>query len=752
VKRLQKFRKGCRWALTLGLIVLLLLCLLVIFLLIRVHVSAAAAQQAWDVMVLLDQSNSMTGADGQGSDPETLRAEAAGLIITALGVEAQQHDHRLGIVHFGTESWLASPLTSLRNPTDREMLRRALVAAEPMGWTDPLKALEVAYAQLYPEPERLHAAQEDSIYRTGNRRQAIVLITDGKPELPTLTTAAQKTAYAEALRALVVRFQAQQCAIFTIAISAGAIAPDKDMPTFYRNLWQEIAASAPPGIYYEIHTVDDLPQVYHSIAAQLLGVEPRQPEIADIIQGAVENELWVEAGLQRVTFVIFKREPPVSVQLHRPGGALVRDDDPDVQHLGGGPQSSDEMWAIEQPREGRWTVSLQGGGQVMIWKDVLLADAAPAEPFVLDVQAPRYVATTQPLTFSVAIRNVDGERINNAGIQVTVELRRAGFGEVALLLHHTTEGSYWGEAQNLSPGTYTALARALLAGREVGHHEMAVSIVALPHLVVNAPEPGEQITTSESLTVAMQVRAGWMLLDAPTLARLGTLTATLHGPEGFAQSVSLHIRADHTFVAHPQIPTHPGVYTLTLQLSGATFEGLPFAEEHALRLSVVELPQTRTLPRWPLWLVAGGSAVGLTSWRVYLRRPALEGQWRVLHAPETQRSGGVIPIPAARRAVLIGGRQTHTAPVVALRSVPSSIARLHPARDRNGTVEVWLTPLTEATIPLLYNDYPITTPQRLHDGDVIDASGYRLRYENVQQAAARRQYVGQTAEKMEWLA
>ena len=752
MKLLRKFRRGCRWILILSIVVLLLTCLLIIFLLIRKPVSAAVGQQPWDVILLLDQSNSMSDSGGQGSDPERLRAEAAGLIITSLALAEQQHDHRLGIIHFGTDSWLASPLRDLHDPTERDALRAALVAAEPMGWTDPLKALALAYAQLYPKGDLLSAGQESNDFSSQNRRQAIILITDGRPDLPTLVTAAQKAAYVAELRALIAQFQARHCAIFTIAISTAAITPDDEVPTFYRNLWQEIAANTPPAVYYEVHTADDLPQVYYSIAVQLFGAEPHLPEIEATVDGVSVNELWIETGLHRVTFIVFKREPATQVEIRRPGGALVRDDDPDVQHLSGGRNSHDEVWAIEQPREGRWIVTFRGAGHVMLWKDEVRLPDVKTPAFTLDVQVPQYIAEAQPLVLSVVVQDEHGDRINNADIQVTAELRRAGFSEALLLFHSTRNGIYGIERSDLSPGAYTVLVRALRDGRFLARHELAFSIVALPQLVINAPQPGLSLSTRQPLTVTVQVRSGLALLDAPALAALGTLTATLHGPDHFSQSVPLLARANRTFEAYPDIPDSIGHYTLTLRLAGTTPEGLTFTEQSAILLNargVSKRPEAQTLPGWPLWLATGGGVVGLAGLWMRRRQPVLEGQWRVLCAPEGQRTGAILPIPPARRTVLLGGNRLSSACIIALTGIPSPIARLHPARDRHGAVEVWLTPLSDAASELLYNDHPIIGPHRLQDGDVIVTTGYRLRYENVRQAAARRQYASQSSKRSE---
>lgn len=749
MKRLRKIRRGCRAVGILSILVIVLLCLLVIFLLVRKRAAAAIGHVSWDVMLLLDASNSMASPDGQGSDPEGLSAEAASLIITMLGLDAQQYGHRLGVIYFGTESQLTSPLVSIRTPADRETLRSVLGVTEPLGWTDPLQALALAYEHLYlEEVPRIPELRDDDLL-SSMRRQAVILITDGKPELPTLTTPSEKAAYVAELRALVAQFQAQNCAIFTVAISADAAMPNEEMPTVYRNLWQEMAASTPPAVYYEVRAADDLPQVYHSIALQLLGNAPHPPEIAGTIEGTSVNKLRVEPGLRRVTFTLFKREPRVQVEIRRPGGTLVHHDDPDARHLGGGETSHDEMWVIEQPREGTWTVTFRGTGHVMLWKDGLLTPDLRAPAFTLNVQVPPNVVETAPLVCAVTVNGERDALLNAADVQVTAELRRAGFGEVLLALHLDEDGVYRVTRNDLPPGTYTILVRALLDGQEIARHEKAFSIVSIPHLAITAPRSGVTLSGDQPLTVTARVSTGSVWLDATALEALGTLTATLVGPLGFSQAIPMLTRADRTFAAHAHIPASAGRYTLTLRLAGTTSEGVTFSQAHAVVLNVDVAAPTQAQAVWPVWLVVGGSCAGLAGLWMYQRQPLLEGQWRVVHAPEKQRTGSVIPVPAARGAVRLGGKKAAGSRTIGLAGVHAPFAQMKSVRDNKGVIDVWLAPLAGAVTELQCNGRPLTISHRLQDGDIIDAMGYRLRYENVRQAAARRQRTNQPSEKPE---
>ena len=736
----ERFRRWQRTCLLVLLIVLFLcvaLCAVATFLAGR-----ASAQETepmpLDVLLLIDHSNSMWEKGGVGSDPHLLRLEAAGLFISYLGLDADRADHRLGVIYFGGESRLVVPLTSISNAAQRTAIREAIAHPTPMDWTDPLRALEMAYEELF------HSSRHDP-----DHRPAVVLLTDGKPELASVSTPEKKAAYVADLRDLVERFRERGCPIFTIALASEATDADPEIQTFYRNLWQEIAARTPPGEYYEARTARDLPHIYHSIVAHLLGVEAHPPVVEVEVEGTLTEEIPVEAGLARLVLLVFKSDASIRVRLLRPGGASARPDDPDVRYVGGTGNAREEVWAISNPRPGLWKVELSGHGVVLVWKDTIpVPDTSPPAYTILVEAPPPYVPADQPLEIICAVQNGEGTPLQDSSLQVVVELRRAGFAEAALMARDDGhdgdaapgDGYYTARHPALPPGAYTFLVRALQQGREIARREVAFEAVPLPRMEVLSPSPGLSIRPGETVTIALNVLASLYPLDGAALQAIGTLTPVVCGPDGVTYPLNLSGGPAGRFEGRFSAPTVEGAYTLTLHLQGETAEGLPFDETQALPFTVTSPP--RTYAGWA-WLAIGvlttggvlGGAMALLARR---RRPVLEGRWRVLVAPPGQRAGQIIDLPGDRARVTLGGRGEGCLPLPGDPALEVSVASLQAGRGVEGEVEIWLAPLEAASSAhLTVNRRPLSGAYWLQDGDVVALGDYRLRYENVRQAAAR---------------
>lgn len=734
MKHIRKWRRGCRCLFILLLALVLVGCLVLCSLAARVHV-ASAAEQPWDILLLMDYSSSMDGWKRGGDDLTQLRLEAVDLFMTYLGLGAGQSGRRLGLIHFGVESRMVMPLTAIDTLEQRESLRKALGATAPMGWTDPLQALDMAYAELF-ESER--AAAE--------RRHAVILLTDGHPDLPTLQTPQSKAAYAEQLRQSAARFHARNCPIFTIAV-ADAIQGDTDFQTVYRTLWQELAALTPPAAYYEVAGVDDAPDVYYRVAAQLLDATPRSPVITTVVQGEYAVVVDVPAGLNQIKLIVFKHDPTLQVAVYRPEGLLLHPDDPDVQHLGD-IAAHNEIWAIARPREGRWRIILTGRGLAQVWQENTPAPSRAADIYRLAVLAPpAYTPAEELLTVRAILSTTHGAPLPASGIQVAMELRRAAFPEVTLLARAVGAGLYEARQTHIAPGVYTILARALFQGQEIARQERVFEAISLPRFSVISPTPGMRLVSGQPLTVTAQVLAGAKTLDWVALATIGTVTATLSGPSGMAQLVGLLPDSHGNLAAHPILSGPSGAYTLSLEMTGATDTGLQFHDDRAIPFRVVAGPPPATpfapvavaaasakpldtsaamLRHWPaLAMLAGVLGAGSGALWVYRRRPLLQGQWRVLSAPD-RPIGQVVAPHNTHRASTLG----------AILGLKRRLAELQSRRNAIGAPEVWLLPDADAALEC--NGRPLNTPHCLRDGDVLAVGVYRFRYENVQQAAERR--------------
>lgn len=738
MEQINKLKRGCSQLLTMILLVLLFLCSL-LCLVIHSRPTRASEQPGLDVMLVIDHSNSMEQPGGKGSDPQRLRLDAAGLLITYLGLESYDAYQRLGLIYFGGQSQLVQPLTSLAEPTQRERLRQTLSEFQLMDWTDHLGALQKAYAELYESDRAL-----------SQQHKAVILLTDGQPATPALTTPEARAVYIEELRELVQRFADHNCPIFTIAITADAIAPDPNLQTFYRNLWQEIAATTPPAAYYELHTASDLPQVYHDISIQLLGTTPTQPVTELQVQGTLSATIPVESDLSRVVLTIFKHDPAIRIQLRRPGGALVRLEDPDVQRQGEAGQTHDEMWAITNPQAGLWMMEMSGQGNVLIWKDSIpIMPATPARYKLEFVTPSTYVPAEQPLPVRCRVLDAQGAYVPEArSFQITVELKRAGFSEALLLTRPDEGGIYNTSYPNLLAGAYTLRGRVLAEGQEVTTLEKAFEAIPLPHLEVGVPAVNQVITAGYTLPISLAVTAGFQRLDAATLQQIGTLITRLEESSRGGIPVPLKDHPDGYFIGQVQIPERKGTYALALHLQGTTPEGLPFEEDQRIPLQMMPPAQPPTpipwLPILPLIACIGLTALLLK--HKALHTPHLEGHWRVLTAPSEQAIGQIIPLPTERNMISLGGQGKNALTLPMTVHLDAIVAILQANRNFEGGIEIWINPAgARGTNTLRRNGQLVLTPQRLQDGDVIATDAYTLRYENIRQAAARR--AGTAAQK-----
>ena len=96
--------------------------------------------------------------------------------------------------------------------------------------------------------------------------------------------------------------------------------------------------------------------------------------------------------------------------------------------------------------------------------------------------------------------------------------------------------------------------------------------------------------------------------------------------------------------------------------------------------------------------------------------------------------GSVLDLPAVPSAIL-GGTGQDGVPL------PGECPRvvLRAGRAPDGERETWVAPLAgEGTGAVALNERPLATARRLCDGDVLTLGEYRLRYENLRQAGARR--------------
>jgi len=360
-RRIKRRLGGCC---LLVLLTLLLICGALFglsFLLARRAGAQGPNGKQMEVMLLIDNSNSMWEKSGVGSDPDLLRIEAARLFITYLGVDSRGPAHRLGMIFFGSQAELVVPLTPLADDARRAEMLKLIAGPSRMGWTDPNAALDLA----------------GKSFGATDASRAVVLLTDGKPEWNTSPTAQEQAETIARLRETAGRFAADGVPLFIILLQNKATDADPEIEEVFVPLWQEMAQATPLGHFFRARQNKDLLDIYHDIIIALTGRDTAGVVLQTQARIDTLEGISVEPGLAQVTFVIRKSDPALQVTILRPDGQALTPDAAGVQYGGQPGHSHEEVWAVDDPEAGNWQIHLNGQGTVTIWKDFYPAPATP---------------------------------------------------------------------------------------------------------------------------------------------------------------------------------------------------------------------------------------------------------------------------------------------------------------------------------------------------------------------------------------
>lgn len=373
-------RRGCRrWRIGCFFLIFLFFvaaCGLLALLFYPRSAEAAFSDSPLAVWLLIDNSNSMFEKDGIGSDPDLLRLDAARLFLTYLGIDERDVPHQAGIIFFGSEAETVVPLTPLTTEAQRAQLFAQIANPPRQGWTDHLAALDLAQVQLNALPP--------------TTRSAVIMLTDGKPEWDNAPTEAEQTAYLTALQTRSEVLASNNTPLFIILLANAATDNDPANANRWQPLWQEMSATTPSGAYFVARETADLPGIYHDIVALLTGNRTEGIVFATAVPTTgTQTTITVPQNLNQLTLVIGKEDPAQTIQLITADGQLLRQTDDGVRQAGGNGRTREEIWVIEQPLPGEWTIRIEGGGHVTIWQDSKLA---PPEAVI--VSSPTGVSET----------------------------------------------------------------------------------------------------------------------------------------------------------------------------------------------------------------------------------------------------------------------------------------------------------------------------------------------------------------------
>ena len=660
--------RGCCLALVLiGLLLILATCVGVGWGIGRV--AAALNGDGLDVILVIDQSNSLWELGGLGSDPQMLRMEGARLFATYLGMDSTGKDYRLGVIFFGTHPTLVMPLTPLADPTGRQDVLSALSQQpEPMGWTDINAALSLAYQELF-ESELM-----DPTHAT-----AVVLFTDGRPQTEELGTPAASDAYLTDLQAWITRFTDQGTAVFTVLLGNSITDADPQIRDVYRPLWVGLAESGIGVRFYDARSSEDLAAIYHDVAVQLHRGRSQGTILDQIVDGATQIMVEIPAGWKWANFVIQKSDPNLEVSILRPDGSPLQAGDPDLQYMGEPGQTRHEVWSVEHPPEGQWIVQARGQGMVTVWLDYQLL---PATPTPVPTVAPTPTETPSPApTWTPTSTGIPSP--SPTWMPTVTPLPT----------------STWTPVPSTTP-TPLRVAQARLEVLEPG---------------VNGRYP-----RGKPVQVVVRFAGG----------DVGNTSAYLTW-EGRPEPVPVLLTADGSGLLIGQTPSldAAGIYTLTVRQVSDLGRGVILQDEAQVPFIVepTGLPWSWILTAGVLAISAGAGGL----WWRHRNRPLVEGTLRLVQGPRLEKAGQSWELGQLGQGSVSLGRAAGCDVVLAHDlEVPFQVAIIRAQHDANGHVQPTLTDVSGDGVVLI-NGQPAGKDHKLNDGDLIRIGSYLLRYENL---------------------
>jgi len=365
----------------LGLVILLLVGLFGYFMAERVdaaELTVPPTPLAYDLVLVSDQSPSMSECDGVGSDPYLLRVQAVQLFISYLGADTGANGYRLGLLHFGGE---VQQLTDLGVEEMRHQLARSAENPQPIPWTNPLAALKAAQQMLTKDG------------REGSRR-VILLMTDGEPAWPD-TVAQEMSDYREALGGLGRQLAQEETTLFIVHLHNPSTSCSQRVRDYWLSHWRELVAATPGGALFTARQASDLLPLYHAIVRGLTGALA-STTLAEAAELPVSQPLVITAAVEQplasMTLVIWKEETQTAVSVIAPNGATLDAETQGVNITGVPGRSHEEVWRIERPILGNWRIVLNGAGRVTVWQD--RAPLPTSTPSATATRTP--TATTTP--------------------------------------------------------------------------------------------------------------------------------------------------------------------------------------------------------------------------------------------------------------------------------------------------------------------------------------------------------------------
>ncbi|MEM3473735.1 MAG: vWA domain-containing protein [archaeon] len=302
-----------------------------------------------DVVILLDQSGSMSGAMGSpATDPKNLRVDAVKYFINNFATKSdQKNPNRIGVINFGsnTPSDYLIPLTEVYFQ-NQKLVDDITYKIKPLnlGETNFINALKCAINEFQVN---------DSFSQS--RRTAVVIFTDGEPYD---SRKLSLSAYFDEIKTYISSNFPSNCQIFIVGIDDQQNTWSKTLP-----YWKQIL---PSNQILKINQMSDLQEAFNNIIRQIFQI----PNVPPDIVGTSEKVFNVPPYIDTLELHAFFETKGVSLDICGPDNKPV-----DFKKTSGCfaiNKGTYTIFIISEPTPGEWKYKTVGGkGTILIYKNFI---------------------------------------------------------------------------------------------------------------------------------------------------------------------------------------------------------------------------------------------------------------------------------------------------------------------------------------------------------------------------------------------
>jgi len=443
-----------------------------------------------DLMVLLDQSGSMSGAMGQpATDPKNLRVDAVKYSINNFSTKSDQKaPNKIGVINFGSNvpvQYLI-PLVDVYFQ-DQQAIDNLTSKIKPLnlGETNFINALKSA----------INEFQVNNSF-SQNRSSAVVIFTDGEPYD---SRRLSLSAYFEEIKTYIDKNLPVSCQIFIVGIDDKQNAWSKTLP-----YWKQIL---PDNQIVKINQMSDLQEAFNNIIRQIFQI----PNVPPDIVGTTEKAFTVPPYIDTLELHVFFETKGTSLEVYSPDNRLV--DFKKTQGCFEIDKGTYTLFLISQPTPGEWKYKMVGGkGTVLIYKNFI-----PVKVNVVSPQSP-YPAFKKSKVIIEFFRSDGSEVVSNPKypLRIVVSIKDSNDNSLfSSILNKTGYGKYESSAIfSIDKTGFYNLRFEVAGGTEYSYSYIKrIEVSDIPYLAAIKPQLNSAIPISNSVNLIVGLEKSGKALD-----------------------------------------------------------------------------------------------------------------------------------------------------------------------------------------------------------------------------------------------